>query len=210
MANLLFQKNFASWLSRQGENVLLIDADPQTTSSNWASLRQVQDFQAIAISNENMAYEIAELKFEYDHIVIDGPPRAERIARSIIIASDLIVIPIEPSAASIWAAGDTIEQIAQAQRVKEKLNSVFLVTRKIANTVLGRDITAMAQDLEIPVLANAVHQRIAFAEALSLGKTIFEWAPNSAAVRDIEKISTEIMEVYAQKDVSKYADTETT
>ena len=195
--------NYAAWLAQSGAKTLLIDADPQATASTWASLRQKPDFQTIALSRENMASKVMELAKNYDHVVIDGPPRAEKLARAIIIASDLVVIPIEPSGASNWAAGETVEQIAQAKIIKENQKAVFLVTRKIGNTVLGREIHEMAAEHETPILKNAVYQRVAFAESLTMGKTIFEWSPNSPAARDIEKISTEIMEIYEQEDISK-------
>jgi len=193
--------NYAAWLARSGANALLIDADPQATASTWASLRTQPDFQTIALSRDNMASEIMALAKNYDHVVIDGPPRAEKLARAIIIASDLVVIPIEPSGESNWAASETVEQIAQAKMIKENQKAVFLITRKIGNTVLGREINEMATEHETPILQNAVYQRVAFAESLTMGKTIFEWSPNSPAARDIGKISTEIMEIYEQENI---------
>lgn len=201
--------NVAAWLARDGASTLLIDADPQGTASMWASLREKPNFQTVALSRDNMAREIIQLGETYDNVVIDGPPRAEHIARAIIIASDLVVIPIEPSAASIWAAGDTVSQLTEARMIKETQKSVFVVTRKIGNTVLGRDINTMAAQHQTPILNNCVHQRVAFAEALTMGKTTFEWSPGSPAARDIEKISTEILENYGQENISEHAKAET-
>ena len=60
--------------------------------------------------------------------------------------------------------------------------------------MIGREAKAYAADEGIPILSSEVHSRVAFAEALTLGHTIFEWAPRSRAAKDIEKLTKEILE----------------
>ena len=84
--------------------MLLIDADRQGTSSTWASLRDGCPFQVIAMARENMARDAIALAEGFDFTVIDGPPHAEGITRSCIIASDIVVVPIEPGGASRWSS----------------------------------------------------------------------------------------------------------
>ena len=92
--------NAADYLHRQGFKTLLIDADPQGTTNDWAARRDEMPFPVMALARNNMAQEILGHAVNYDHVVIDGPPRAEALSRAVIIASDLIVIPIEASGAS--------------------------------------------------------------------------------------------------------------
>jgi len=193
--------NAAALLARDGANVLLIDADPQGTASFWAGLREEPGFQVVSMARDNMAREAIQLAQRFDHVVIDGPPRAEKIARAVIITADIVVIPIEPSGASHWAAAETVQQVAEASVLKETQKSVFLVSRKIGNTVLGRDIRDITAEHGIPILETAVQQRVAFAEALTMGKTIFEWAPGSDAVREIEGFMHELRALYDQEDL---------
>lgn len=187
--------NAAVHLHRQGARVLLIDADPQATSSAWASLRDEPGFQTVAMARDNLAREVLDMAQNFDHVVIDGPPRAEKIARAVIIASDLVVIPIEPSGASHWAAADTVAQVSEARVVKPEQKSVFLVSRKIGNTVIGRDIREMAAEYEVPVLRNTITQRVAYAEALTLGQAIAEYAPTSEAAKDFAAVMAELEEI---------------
>ena len=104
------------------------------------------------LARDNMVREILTHAANYDHVVIDGPPRAEAISRAVIIASALVVMPIEASGASDWASQTTIRQIQGARQHKEALLSVFLVSRIIPNTVISRSIRNHVSDYGILLL----------------------------------------------------------
>lgn len=192
--------NVAGYLARQGHRVLLIDADKQGSSSTWASLRDDAPFQVVSMARANMARDAMNLAADYTHTVIDGPPHAEEIARSCIIASEFVALPIEPSGLSTWASDLTVKQVREAQEFKPSLKCGFVVSRKIGNTVIGRDIRNMAAATGIPIMESEIEQRVAFAESLTMGQTIFEWAGGSAAAREIENLTKEI-ERHVEEDI---------
>lgn len=185
--------NVAAYLAQSGR-VLLIDADEQGSAAAWASLRDETPFRVIGMARDNMARDAIELAADHKHTVIDGPPRAQKIARSVIIASDVVLIPIEPSGLSTWAASETVAQVQEAQALKPSLKCGFVISRKIGNTVIGREIRDMAAQEGFPILRTEVLQRVPFAESLTLGRTIFEYAPESAAAGEIAALVSEIME----------------
>jgi len=192
--------NVAAQLARLGRKVLLIDADKQASASTWAGLREEAPFQVVNMARANMARDALKLAADYTHTIIDGPPHAQEVARSCIIASDFVVLPIEPSGLSAWASDLTVTQVREAQDFKRTLKCGFVVSRKIGNTVIGREIRTMAAEAGIPILDAEIEQRVAFAESLTMGQTIFEWAPESRAADEIETLTTEI-DAYAQEDV---------
>lgn len=192
--------NVAGCLARQGHRVLLIDADKQGSATTWASLREDAPFQVVSMARANMARDALKLAQDYDHTIIDGPPHAEEIARSCIVASDFVALPIEPSGLSTWASDLTVRQVKEAQEFKPTLKCGFVVSRKIGKTVIGRDIRNMAAEAGLPILESEIEQRVAFAEGMTMGQTIFEWAGDSNAAREIEHLTKEI-DRYVEEDV---------
>lgn len=196
--------NVAAALSARGK-VLLIDADEQGSATAWASLREQTPFQVVSMVRANMARDAIQMAANFTHTVIDGPPRARDLARAVIIAADVVAIPIEPSGLSTWAAGETINQVREAQAVKDSLKCGFVISRKIGKTVIGRDIRDMASAEGFPILSAEIQQRVPFAESLTLGQTIFEYAPASAAAMEIEALTGEIVNWHEQKELRSSA-----
>ena len=187
--------NLAACLARTGARVLLIDADPQGSALDWAAARQSEPlFSVVGFPRATIHKEIAQLGQGYEHIVIDGPPRVTDLARSAIMASDIVVIPVQPSPYDIWAAEEVVKLITEARVYKENIKSVFVVNRKITNTAIGRDVRDALAAYPVHVLNASVAQRVVFAEAAAQGQAIFEIDPAGPAVAEMEAVAAELME----------------
>lgn len=91
-----------------GYRVLLIDADPQGSARGSASRQSEPLFSVMGIDRPSIHKEIPLIATNYDHILIDGPPRVTDLARSAIVAADLVLIPVQPSPYDVWAAQEVI------------------------------------------------------------------------------------------------------
>lgn len=191
--------NLAAALTRQGSRVLLIDADPQGSALDWAAAREGDPlFAVVGLPRPTVHKEIAVIGQGYDHVVIDGPPRVTDLARSAIMASDLVMIPVQPSPYDIWAADEVVKLIAEARVYKETLKSVFVVNRKIANTAIGRDVGEALAAYPVPVLKASVTQRVVFAEAVAQGKSIFEIDQEGMAAKEVQAVLDELLKEYGK------------
>lgn len=195
--------NIAAQLAVGGRRVLLIDADKQGSASAWAGVREdTTPFQVVGLARPNMARDAMAVAKDFSCTIIDGPPHAEEISRSCIIASDFVAIPVEPSGLSTWSSDMTVRQVREAQEFKPLLKCGFVVSRKIVGTVIGRDIREMAAADGVPVLESEITQRVAFAESMTMGKTVEEWAPGKPACEEIRKLTQEILN-YVEKDLHR-------
>ena len=187
--------NIAACMARAGARILLIDVDPQGSALDWAAARQGEPlFSVVGFPRASIHKEISQIGKGYDHIIIDGPPRVTDLARSAIMASDVVLIPVQPSPYDIWAAEEVVKLIDEARIYKETLKSTFVVNRKITNTAIGRDVREALAAYPVHVLNASIAQRVVFAEAAAQGQAIFEIDPTGPAVAEIEAVVVELME----------------
>ena len=187
--------NLAATLASRGKRVLLIDADPQGSAMAWSSAREGDPlFPVIGMAKPTLHKDLPEVARDYDHVIIDGAPRVNDLGRAAIIASDLVVIPVQPSPYDVWAAAETVQLVREAQQFKPSLKAVFVINRKIANTAIGRDVVgALAQFDDVPVLGTALTQRVVYAESAGAGLSVAEAAPGSEGAREVERLAAEIV-----------------
>ena len=188
--------NIAAALAHSGARVLLIDADPQGSSLDWSAAREGDPiFSVVGLPRASVHKEIGQVGQGYDHIIIDGPPRVTDLARSAIMASDLVLIPVQPSPYDVWAADEVVKLIQEATVYKENLKSAFVVNRKIANTAIGRDVGEALAAYPVPVLVASITQRVVFAEAAARGLAVHEIDDQGPAAAEIEAVTAELMEL---------------
>ena len=195
--------NFATALAIQGVRVLLIDADPQHGAMTWQEHREAAPlFPVVGLPTDKLHREIPIHAPNYDHVIIDAPPQVNTIARSIILAAELILIPVQPSPHDVWSAKAVVDLVTEAATFKENMKAAFVVNRKITNTAIGRDVYTALENYLFPVLHSAISQRVIFAESAATGQSVLEVEPNGIAAYEIAAFTREALEMmhYAEED----------
>lgn len=177
-------------LAQSGADVLLLDADPQESATQWAGLREEAPFITVAYAQPNLNRQVRDLRDRYDWILIDGPPRGDDIVEACVAAADLVVVPIEPSGLSARAADRIVELLARAKTYRPELETRFVVNRRKARTVLGREMRHLAEGL--PVLQAEICDRIGFAKAMTYGQTLQEVDPHHPGAYEIAVLTAEL------------------
>lgn len=192
--------NLASHYVSAGWRVLLVDADPQGSALAWSSARQAPPlFPVVGMAKPTLHRDLPTVAADYDMTIIDGAPRVNDLARAAILASDFVLIPVQPSPFDVWAADDTVRLVEEARQFKEGLGAAFAINRKIANTAIGRDVVKAFDDAPFPVLPGSVCQRVIFAECAGQGLTVRELLPHGDAAREIAALGDAIANLGARK-----------
>lgn len=190
--------HLATALARKQHRVILLDADPQGSALDWSAARKDSAlFPVAGLPKSSIHKELPTLAMNYDYVVIDGPPRVYDVARSAIMASDLVIVPVQPSPYDVWAAKEIIDLLDEATVFKPALKRVFAINRKIANTAIGRDVVEALSNYPVAVLKTALCQRVPFAESATQGLTVFELDPDMLASREMSDLANEVLELLA-------------
>jgi chromosome partitioning protein len=173
------------WAS-ENKRVTVIDADPQGSALDWSEQRAREGlprlFGVVGLARDTLHREAPELARDVDHVVIDGPPRVAGLMRSALLATDLVLIPVQPSPFDGWASAEMLALLNEARIYRPELAARFVLNRCAARTVIARETAAAFADHDPPLLATTIGQRIGFAEAAQRGRLASELshAPNAA------------------------------
>ena len=98
----------------------------------------------------------------------------------------------------VWDAEETLTLVREAAVSKDSLESGFVINRKTAITVMGRDVRTALVGFDTPVLNSAVSQRVAFAECAAAVRAVIETRPNSPANREIQMLADEVLQIHGR------------
>lgn len=192
--------NLAFSLANNKHSVFVIDADPQGTLSMWGKARQTLpkvSTNVIVTQKPWGSEEILSLTQppNYDFIIIDCGPANNKITKATLVVSKLALIPISPSPLDINSARATIKLIQEGTSMGAiKVKARLLISKKIVGTTLAKEARQACQMLKLPVLKTEISQRIALCESAITGQSVFEYAPNSLAVKEFITLGKEIKE----------------
>ena len=187
-------------LCARGFTVLVIDADPQATSTRWAaSASDEVPFPApvVGLSNAGTKVhrEVAKFIDNYDIIVIDCPPAADSpIPQSALLVSDLALVPIIPSPLDLWAAVGIREIIHRMSDINESLQSRLILNQAQPNQNLTKETLDILPEFGIQMCKTQWRQRAVFRQSAVWGQTVHT-LDNKVAIQEVENLANEILDI---------------
>jgi len=191
----------AGTLGRQGDRVLVIDADPQGTAQRWAaSAEEAAPFPAavagLAAAGGKVHQEARKYAGDYDYLVVDCPPAVDSpVPQSALMIADLALVPVIPSPADLWAAKGIQRLIENAQDFNEALAARLVLNMLQPNTALGREAEDLLADFGIPRLGQTLGLRQAYRQSQLYGATVHALDRQAKAVAEVDALASEVRNV---------------
>jgi chromosome partitioning protein len=152
---------------------MLFDTDPQGTCSHWHAQRKKDDIGLIATSGWRLTRDLAMAREANDVIIIDTPPHAEMDIKVSTRAADLVVIPLQPSPADLWAVKETFNTVAGESR-----NALVVLNRAVFRANITAETKQKLAVLEVPVAETEIGSRVLFAASMETGMTVLDGFAN--------------------------------
>lgn len=187
--------HLARAIQLKGFSVLLVDSDPQGSSRDWAAVNPENPVPVVGIDRPTIERDLKRIA-DKDYVIIDGAPQAADLAISAIKASDIIIIPVQPSPYDIWATSDLVDLVKQRIEMTDgKLKAAFIVSRAIKGTKIGKEISTALTDYQLPVLETCINQRVIYPTSATMGSSVLDEEPNGEATKEINNLTNEVLSI---------------
>lgn len=190
--------NLASALHREGRRVLLVDVDPQKTCEAWAERAAGADQDGppvVGIQGSTLRRDLRRVGAPYEILVLDSPARLGTETLAVMVASDVVLLPVTPGGADVWALEKTIEKVREAQTLRELRAAIVL--NRVDRTVLRRHVEQELGQLDVPILDARLGQRVTFGEATIAGAGVVDYAGSSEAAVEVRRLARETLRLGA-------------
>ncbi|WP_272662673.1 ParA family protein [Providencia sp. PROV111] len=184
--------NIATAMKRAGFNLAVVDTDPQMSLTNWSKDGSCC-FDVYTASSEKDVYSIRKDLSDFDYVIVDGAGSLSVITSAAVMVSDLVIIPVTPSPLDFSAAG-SVTAVLEAQSYNRKVESRFLITRKIDQAIMLNVLKENLKELGIQTLKTSISQRQVYIKSILQGDSVFE-SSDSAAKGEIEVLTKEVINI---------------
>jgi len=186
--------NLAMCFYEKYKEVILIDSDPQGSSRDWHAVDENNPLKVIGIDRPTIQKGIEAFRnSSIKYVIIDGAPQASNLAISAITASDLILIPVQPSPYDIWATDELVDVVKNRIELTDgKLKAGFIISRAINGTNIGEEIKEALKGYDLPILQTVIHQRIIYPNSAISGKTVIQEDSKSLGAKEVHDLFIEV------------------
>ena len=185
-------------LAAQGKDVVLVDADRQSTAANWAADRQGNEVLPVVHciqKYDNIRQTLLDLDKRYGFVVVDAAGRDSRELRTGMTAANVLLVPFRPSQPDLDTLPYMQERITQVRDLNPGLRVFGLLTMNPTNPSIHEEAEAREYLQDFPAiqpLRTLIHDRKVYRDSMSIGMGVTEMG-NPKAKAEIQELLKELL-----------------
>jgi chromosome partitioning protein len=152
--------NLASYLASRGHNPVLMDYDPQGSSTRWVKKRlpnQAPIHVIAAFEKDGRTTRAFQLRVpgEATHVIVDTPAALEpRHLPEMTRDADKVIVPVLPSDIDINACSNCVRDLLLVAKIKRDENRLGVIANRIRrNTLIYQALIRFLHTLGVPIVA---------------------------------------------------------
>ncbi len=193
-------QNIAVYLrTEKNAQVLMVDCDPQRTTSDWIQERKADDtlpeINCVQLYGK-IRNELLSLRQYYDYVVIDCGGQDNLALRSSMAVADHILIPLRPKRRDLKTVAHMEDVLSTCKMVNPGMNAAFVITQcpslpSLASRIL--EAKEVCRSYDVPVLNSVTFSRNMYDDSEESGQSVIESEPNGKAAIEIRSIIEEML-----------------
>ena len=167
----------------RGKKAVIIDFDPQGSSSSWYSKREV-DSPLLIQSGPNLIKDHLEAcrTDGVDFVLIDTVPDINAIAVHAARVSDLVIIPVRPSVLDMEAISASVELVQGVGKT-----AVIILNQSPTGSTVAQEAETALSQYGLTICPVYLHSRIVFSRSMIDGRTAIEVEPKGKAAQEVKE-----------------------
>ncbi|GHF89156.1 AAA family ATPase [Thalassotalea marina] len=179
--------------------VLMVDCDPQRTTSDWIQARNTDP--TLPAINCIQLYgkirnDLLSLKQHYDYVIVDCGGQDNLALRAAMSVAEHVVIPLRPKRRDLKTVPHMEDMLSTCKMVNPKMLASFVITQcpalpTQANRIL--EAKEVCSSYGINVLDSVTYNRNIYDDSEEKGSSVLEIDPDGKAASEIIAIAEELL-----------------
>ena len=197
-------QNLAVYFARdKSAVVLMVDCDPQRTTSDWIQARNTDpslpSINCIQLYGK-IRNDLLSLNQHYDHVIIDCGGQDNLALRAAMSVADHVIIPLRPKRRDLKTVPHMEDMLSTCKMVNPKMLASFVITQcpALPNQVKRiLEAKEVCQSFGINVFNAVTFNRNIYDDSEEQGSSVLEIDPEGKAALEIIAIAEELLAMKA-------------
>lgn len=172
-----------------GRHAVILDIDPQASSSAWRRRRQADRPGVVCCGAQELARELKELEQKgTDLVLVDTAPHSSHDAATAVTLADLVLIASRPAILDLEAIGESVKIVKRQNASAAVVLNACPPPHVFGETAIVREAREALAVYGLPVSPVSISQRAAFSHALIDGHAVTEFESKGKAATEIRNL----------------------